>query len=69
MQEHPVNTNKASALIIGVLFITATSFYMAGQFIHGQITVSPDRPEQVYPDQQTVIAGVLLELIGISRYQ
>lgn len=45
--------------------MAATSFYMIGQFVHGPISVSPDRLEQVYPDQQTVIAGVLLELIGI----
>ena len=60
-----MNTNKASAIIIGVLFIAATTFYMIGQFIHGPITASSDYLEHVYPDQQTVIAGVLIELIGI----
>jgi hypothetical protein len=60
-----MNTNKASAIIIGVLFIAATTFYMIGQSIHGPITASSDYLEHVYPDQQTVIAGVLIELIGI----
>ena len=60
-----MSTNKASAIIIGVLFIAATTFYMIGQFIHGPITASSDYLEHVYPDQQTVIAGVLIELIGI----
>lgn len=60
-----MSTNKASAIIIGVLFIAATAFYMIGQSIHGPITASSDYLEHVYPDQQTVITGVLIELIGI----
>ena len=60
-----MNSTKTSAIIIGVLFIAATGFYMIGQSIHGPITAFPDRLERVYPDQQTVISGVVLELIGI----
>ena len=38
---------------------------MVGQSIHGPITASEGYLEDVYPDQQIVITGVLFELIGI----
>ncbi len=57
--------NRSSALIVGVLFIVATVFYMIGQLIHGPITGSIDYFEKAHADQLIVISGVLFELIGV----
>ena len=60
-----METNKPSGLIVGVLFLVATVFYMIGQLIHGPITASPGYFEAAFTNRMTVISGLLVELIGV----
>jgi len=60
-----MNTNRTSAVIVGVLFIVATVFFMIGPSIHGPIIGSPDYLENAHPNRLAVICGVLVELVGV----
>ena len=52
-------------MIVGVLFIVVTVFFMIGQSIHGPIIGSPDYLENAHPNRLAVICGVLVELVGV----
>ncbi|MGD9009863.1 MAG: DUF4386 family protein [Desulfobacteraceae bacterium] len=60
-----MSTRRASAVIVGVLFIVATVFFMIGQFVHGPIIGSSDYLTNAYPNRLAIIAGVLVEFIGV----
>ncbi len=59
------NTERKSAVIVGVLFIIATAFLFIGEAVYKPILSSPDYLEITYPNRSTVITGVLLELICV----
>jgi len=60
-----MNTNRPSAVIVGVLFIVATVFLMIGQSIHGPIIDSPDYIDNAHPNRLVVIGGVFVEIVAI----
>ncbi len=60
-----MDKNRKTAVIVGILFIVATVFYMIGQITYGSIIQSSDYLENAYPSRSTIIAGVLVELAGI----
>jgi hypothetical protein len=63
--ESKMNTYRKTAIIVGVLFIIATVFYVIGQSIFDPILGSPDYLENAYQERMTMIAGSLLEFAGI----
>ncbi len=60
-----MEATRKTSIIVGVLFIIATLFFMIGQTIHGSVTDSPDYLSQAHPGRFTVIGGVLSALIAI----
>ena len=59
-----MNSIRKTAIIVGVLFIIATTFFMIGQSIYGPTINSPDYLEIAYPSRMKVMVGMLIELIG-----
>ena len=60
-----MNTNRKTAIIVGVLFIIATGFLFFGQAFYEPILSSPDYLDNAYPNRIIVIIGILLEFICI----
>jgi hypothetical protein len=58
-----MNSNKKTARIVGVLFLTALVTYGIGSEFLGYILNAPDYLINLYPNKTQVIIGVLLELI------
>ena len=58
-----MNSNRKTAIIVGVLFIIATGFLFIGGAFYNPILSSPDYIEIAYPNRITVIIGILLEFI------
>ena len=56
---------RRTAAIVGALFIVATGFFMAGQTLHGPFLSSEDILEVTFPNRTRVVAGVLIELVGV----
>lgn len=54
--------DKRTALVVGILFIIATAFVVAGKVIYDPILGSADYLELAHPQKARVVAGVLLEL-------
>ncbi len=50
---------------MGVLFLVATIFFVAGEAVYDPVLGSPDYLDSTYPDRMIVISGVLLQLIGV----
>jgi hypothetical protein len=59
-----MNSNRKTAIIVGVLFIIATVFLFAESF-YKPILSSPDYLDIIYPNKIIVIIGILLESIVI----
>jgi hypothetical protein len=59
-----MNSNRKTARLIGVLFLTATVAYMLGNGLIESILNDPDYLIHVYPNKTKVILGMLLELIN-----
>jgi len=59
-----MNTNKKTAIIAGVLFITATATYMLGSGFLEPILNAPDYLINVSANQNQVLIGMLLELVN-----
>jgi hypothetical protein len=59
-----MNSNRKTAIIVGVLFIFALVAFMIGKAIYEPILSSPDYLDIVYPNRVTVIIGILLEFIS-----
>jgi hypothetical protein len=56
-------THRKTAIIVGVLFIVATVFLFIGEAVYGPILNSPDYLDIAYPNQTTVVIGILLEFV------
>jgi hypothetical protein len=66
-EEHKMNSNRKTAIIVGALFLTATVTGMLGDSLVGLIVNAPDYLIGVYPNRTQVIVGVLIStLIGPS---
>jgi hypothetical protein len=58
-----MNSNRQTAIIVGVLFLTATVTGMLGESLTGSIVNAPDYLINVYPNRTQVIIGVLISFI------
>jgi len=58
-----MNTNKKTAIIVGVLFLSSTATFMLGSGLLGSILDAPDYLIDFSTNKSQVIIGVLLELI------
>lgn len=56
---------RSTAVIVGILFVIATGFYMIGQAVYVPILDSPDYLDLAYPQRSRVIAGILIEVVGV----
>jgi len=56
-------SNRKTAIIVGVLFLTATATAMLGDSLIGSILNAPDYLMNVYPNRTQVIIGVLIAFI------
>jgi len=59
-----MNSNKKTAIIVGVLFITATATYMLGSGFLEPILKAPDYLINVSANENQVLIGMLLELVN-----
>ncbi|GAG62516.1 unnamed protein product [marine sediment metagenome] len=59
-----MNSNRKTAIIVGVLFIMALVLFLIGQAIYEPILGSPDYLDNAYPNRVIVIIGILLEFIS-----
>ncbi|MCP4536179.1 MAG: DUF4386 domain-containing protein [Chloroflexi bacterium] len=59
-----MNTNKKTAIIVGVLFITATVTYMIGSSYLDPILDAPDYLVNVSANKNLVLIGMLFELVN-----
>jgi len=59
-----MNSNRKTAIIVGVLFIMALVIFLIGQAIYEPILGSPDYLDNAYPNRVIVIIGILLEFIS-----
>jgi len=60
-----MNSNRKTAIIVGVLFIIATAFLFIGESFYKPILSSPDYLDNAYPNKIIVIIGILLEFICV----
>ena len=60
-----MDSNKKTAIIVGVLFIIATAFLFIGGAFYNPILSSPDYLVNAYPNRIIVIIGILLEFICV----
>ncbi len=60
-----VDKNRKTAIIVGVLFIIATTFFMIGLSFYEPITTSENVLEKAYPERFSILTGVLIEFIGV----
>jgi hypothetical protein len=60
-----MDTNRRTAVIVGVLFIIATVVLLIGNAIYAPILESDDYLNDAYPDRSIAAAGVLIEFIAI----
>jgi hypothetical protein len=60
-QGSPRETNRKTAITVGVLFIIATVFLFIGEAFYDPILSSPDYLDIAYPNRILVIIGILLE--------
>ncbi len=60
-----MNSPRKTAIIVGVLFIIATSFLFIGGSFYNPILSSPDYLDNAYPNKIIVIIGILIEFICV----
>ena len=60
-----MNTNRKTAIIVGVLFIFAIVMLFIGEAFYKPILDSPDYLDNAYPNRIVVIIGILLEFTGV----
>ncbi|MBW1689010.1 MAG: DUF4386 family protein, partial [Deltaproteobacteria bacterium] len=53
------------AATVGVLFVLATVLFIIGDSVYGPILRSPDYLDRAFPESATVVAGVLIGLVGV----
>jgi hypothetical protein len=61
-----MNTNRKTAIIAGILFITATAASLLGTGFTGSILDAPDYLIKIVANQNQFIIGVLLKIIAAS---
>ena len=61
-----MSAQRKAAIVVGVLFILAIVLLFIGQAIYEPILGAPDYLDRAYPNQRTVIVGVLLEFTGTA---
>lgn len=59
-----MNTHRKTAIIVGVLFILAIVTLFIGEAFYKPILDSPDYLDKAFPNEITVIIGILIEFIG-----
>ncbi len=59
-----MDSNRKTAIIVGVLFIFAIVMLFIGQAFYEPILSSPDYLDKAYPNRIIVIIGILLEFTG-----
>ena len=60
-----MNSYRKTAVIVGVLFIIATTFFVLGQSIYSPFLGPADYMQQAIPERSTILAGMLIELIAV----
>ena len=58
-----MNSNRMTAVIVGVLFLTATATTMLGDSLVVAVLNAPDYLINMYPNRTQVIIGVLIAFI------
>ena len=66
MTKENVGISKASARMVGLLFLVATATYMIGSGLLASVMAVPDYLAQVYPNQAQVFTGALLQLVDTA---
>ena len=59
-----MNSNRKTAIIVGVLFIMALVLFLIGKAFYEPILSSSDYLDNAYPNRVIVIIGILLEFIS-----
>ena len=60
-----MNSYRKTAIIVGVLFISAIVMLFIGEALYKPILDSPDYLDNAYPNRIVVIIGILIEFIGV----
>lgn len=60
-----MTSERRTAAVVGVLFIAATGFFMAGQTLHGPFLGPAEALDLAEPNRTRVVSGILLELLGV----
>lgn len=60
-----MNISRRDAVLVGVFFIAATGFFSIGQAISTPILGSPDALELAATRSHLLVAGVLIEVVGV----
>lgn len=60
-----MKTYRSDAVIVGILFIIATSFLFIGEFFYKPILSAPDYLTTVAPNKPVVVFGILIEFICV----
>lgn len=58
-------SDRRSAIVVGVLFIIATSFLFLGEAIYKPVLDAPDMLERAYPERGRIVTGILVEFTCI----
>ncbi|WP_445475645.1 DUF4386 domain-containing protein [Methanococcoides methylutens] len=64
-QSEKIDSNRKTAIIVGVLFIFAIVMLFIGEALYKPILNSPDYLDNAYPNRIVVIIGILLEFTGV----
>lgn len=59
-----MNSNRMTAVLVGVLFLTATATAMLGDSLVVAVLNAPDHLVRVYPNRTQVIIGVLIAFVN-----
>jgi hypothetical protein len=60
-----MDSNRKTAIIVGVLFIFAIVMLFVGEALYKPILDSPDYLDNAYPNKVVVITGILIEFTGV----
>jgi hypothetical protein len=57
--------HRKIAIIVGILFIIATTFFVIGQLSYESIITPENVLDNAYPERMTIFVGVLFEFLAI----
>lgn len=60
-----LQSDRRSAVIVGVLFLIALVLYLIGALIYGPSTGSDEFLDRAYPERTTVALGLLVEFVAV----